>query len=87
MSQENGNGHIHLLRDRQPKKPTNQQMADDIATIARAAVIPVIEHYMTQIPGLVAQMLAQAFEAHGLELKPPPKPEAVPGEPEQVNPA
>lgn len=75
-----GNGRIQLLGHKSPKPSkaeVEQQMADDIAAIAKAAVIPVVEHYMMQLPALVAQMLADAFAAQGMTLKPPPKPDVT----------
>lgn len=76
-----GNGHVRLL-DRQPPKPTKAQQ-DEIAKamelLARNAatdqVKDIVEYYFAQIPELVgkmvATMLAEAFAAHGMELKPP----------------
>ena len=71
-----GNGRIALLGDHKLARPTKaeieQQMAEAVAKIAEAKAIGVCEFYLTQLPELVARMLAEAFAAHGLELKPPP---------------
>lgn len=80
MSDDNGNGHIHLLGDRKSAKPskaeTDKQMVDAVQNIAivaaRKASIEVCEFYLNQMPELVAKMLAEAFQAQGMELKPPP---------------
>jgi len=77
-----GNGRIALLGDHKSARPTNaeiaHQMAESVAEIAEAKAIKVCEFYLTQLPELVARMLAEAFAAHGLELKPPPENPDVP---------
>ena len=88
MSESNGNGRVISLNDHRKRQPTRaeveQKMANDIANIAAAAakeaVIPVVEFYVRQIPGLVSEMLAQAFAANGMTLQGPPSAEPVTSE-------
>jgi len=85
MNAGNGNGRIQLLGDHKSARPTKaeieQQMAEAVAKIAEAKAIGVCEFYLTQLPELVARMLADAFAAHGLELKPPPTLPTAPTDP------
>lgn len=76
---------IHLLNngisDRQKKKVGAQNATlDELAALGnqlrldtQAETITVCEHYMSQIPELVAHMLGDAFAAHGIVLQPPPQ--------------
>jgi hypothetical protein len=74
MIDDSGAGKLLLANGRSPAKKsgdlvTKQQVEDFVERY----VDQHIEHYMRQIPELVATMLAKAFEANGLTLQGPPK--------------
>lgn len=47
---------------------------------AQQMCVAVCEHYMSQVPGKVAEMIVEFFKAQGLEVKPPVVPDIVPGD-------
>lgn len=77
----NGHGRIHVLNNgRSPAKKsgdfvTRSQVEAFVQEFTEKVILPkmieICEHYMKQIPGLTATMLADAFTANGLEFKPP----------------
>lgn len=54
---------------------TQKQVEEFVETFANTILVPhidgMIQHYMKQIPGLVATMLADALKANGMEMKGP----------------
>lgn len=54
---------------------TQKQVEEFVETFANTILLPhidgMIQHYMKQIPGLVATMLADALKANGMEMKGP----------------
>jgi hypothetical protein len=77
MMDNTGAGKLLLSNGRSPAKKSGDYVTrQQVEAFVTAYVDAHIEHYMRQIPELVATMLATAFEANGLTLQGPP--ESVP---------
>lgn len=87
MSDERG---LVLTNGRAPSNKkgdlvTQKQVEAFVENFANTILLPhvdaMLQHYMKQVPGLVATMLADALKANGLEMKgplPPIPPGAIP---------
>lgn len=77
----NGNGRIHLLDHQKPQSTKAEREKAEVAFIeARVREISreVAEHYMAQVPGLVATMLGEMLHANGMTLKAPAHWKSIP---------
>ena len=68
-------GHIPILGDHKKPRPTKaEQEAAAIAQVdakVRQIACEVAEHYMAQVPGLIAHMVGEMLHANGFQLKAP----------------
>jgi hypothetical protein len=75
-------GHVHLLGDHRAPRPTKaEQEATNLKAVedrVRAIATDVAEHYIAQVPGLVAHMLGEMLHANGFALKAPESWKATP---------